>query len=228
MRERGTEIWCFDHNWNTPYYPLHIYNDTEAAQFVSGSAWHGYRGRPSSMTEVHNEYPEKDIYFSERSTYGIKGAHEIVAIFRNWARTYSAWVTMLDTNLEPNAGPFNPDPTMVQLNATSLEIIYNLEYFMYGHFSKYIRRGALRISSETLVGAAQRSLEASNGLVELPTFSHVAFVNDPSVSGRADVVVVAVNTGDKVTAQFQYKGVGFNVDLAAHSISTFSWEQAQL
>ena len=72
-----------------------------------------YRGQPKDMSTLHNEFPTKDIYFTERSTYGIKGATEIVAIFRNWARSYSAWVTMLDTNLQPNSGPFNSNPTMV-------------------------------------------------------------------------------------------------------------------
>lgn len=220
MKSKGIDIWCFDHNWNTPYYPEHIFNDTLASSYVTGSGWHGYRGKAVEMSGVHDKFPDKKIFFTERSTYGVKGAHEIVAIFRNWASTYNAWVTMLDTDLQPNAGPFNPNPTMVMFDLSTSDVIYNLEFYMYGQFSKYIRRGAVRVSSETLVGIVE-----NGGSDDDKTISHVAFVNDKSVSGLSTMCLVVVNSRQEaVNLAIQWNGMTASVELTEHSVSTFMWE----
>jgi O-glycosyl hydrolase len=223
MRERDCEIWCFDHNWNTPWYPESILNDTDAAVFVSGSAWHGYRGHPTAMTEVHNQFPDKDIFFTETSTFGSRGAVKIVDIFRNWARSYNAWVVMLDSNLQPNSGPFKPSPTMVILNATTLEIEYNTEYFIYGQFSKFIRRGAIRIGSETFNSTSHfSSMETTSD--SYSDLAHVAFVNDPAVSGLDNYVLVIVNKAKKpTTVQLRWMSMVAAVNIPASSTNTFTW-----
>lgn len=208
------ELWCFDHNWNTLFYPARVLNDTRASKYVQGTGFHGYRGQPKDMSTLHEKFPDKDIYFTERSSYGIKGATEVVAIFRNWARSYNAWVTMLDTNLQPNSGPFKSNPTMVQLNVSSTpySVIYNLEYFIYGHFSRYIRRGAVRISSE-------------DDPTAVSTVSHVAFTNDATSSGIGTTVLILVNNGsEEADVQVCLDGtLGATVLLPAHSISTLIW-----
>ena len=96
-------------------FPEHVLNNSNAAQYIEGTGFHGYQGEPSDMTRLHDQFPDKDIFFTEKSIHGIKGAAQIVAIFRNWARTYNAWVTMLDTNLQPKSGPNDSIPTMVFL-----------------------------------------------------------------------------------------------------------------
>ena len=68
----STSIWCFDHNFNTLFYPEAILNDEGANKYVSGTAFHNYGGQPSAMTDLHEEHPCKDIFFSEGSTFGIR------------------------------------------------------------------------------------------------------------------------------------------------------------
>lgn len=56
-----TKIIVFDHNCDRPDYALAIYDDPEAAQYVSGAAFHHYAGDMSAMTYVHEARPDKDI-----------------------------------------------------------------------------------------------------------------------------------------------------------------------
>ena len=206
-----TDIWCFDHNWNTPKYPKTIFDDNLASQYVAGSAFHNYGGRPTTMTELKEQYPDKDMFFTEGSEFGIRGADGIIEIFRNWGRTYNAWVTMLDDHLQPNAGPFHPVPTMMILDTETLQAKYNFEYYMYGQFSKYICRGAVRVMSE---GAEDDSMK------------HVAFLNPVSdscaVSGKR-VVVVANNNKEASNFKFEWEGMHAEVEVLGASVSSFVW-----
>jgi glucosylceramidase len=55
-----TRIWCYDHNYNVRIrdddpgiaYPRAILNDPQAAQFVSGAAFHGYAGKPDGIGQM--------------------------------------------------------------------------------------------------------------------------------------------------------------------------------
>ncbi len=218
MQERSCEIWCFDHNFNTPFYPEHVLSDADAAKYVSGSAWHAYRGQPTSMTEIHDKFPDKGIFFTETSMFGVLGAQRIINIFRNWAETYNAWVVMLDSNMQPNAGPFNPDPTMVVLDVSSLKISYNMEYYMYGQFSKFIRRGAVRVSSETLLSPDTTEDEDDASV------THVSFVNVAAVSGQSTLVCVVANKSPlPKTVQLSWNSLVATVVLAPMSVNTFTW-----
>ena len=52
--------------------------------------------------------------------HGVKGATEIIDYFRNWARSYNAWVTMIDHQGKPNASSFhNCDPSTTVAAAES-------------------------------------------------------------------------------------------------------------
>lgn len=68
----STDVWCFDHNFNTLFYPEAILSDPATSQYVAGTAFHNYGGQPSAMSELHELYPDKDIFFSEGSTFGVR------------------------------------------------------------------------------------------------------------------------------------------------------------
>jgi len=46
-----------------PSYPLTILADADAAKFVDGSAFHLYGGDISALTQVHNAYPSKNVFY---------------------------------------------------------------------------------------------------------------------------------------------------------------------
>jgi len=147
-RQIKTLIWVFDHNFNNPGFPATILRDPAAAQFVEGSAFHLYEGKPQAMSKLHREFPGKSIYFTEGSVYGARGATEIISYFRHWSRSYNAWVTMIDHRGQPNVSGFHDcDPTIIVLNRDTLQPEYRADYYIYGQFMKFIPPGAVRVAS---------------------------------------------------------------------------------
>jgi glucosylceramidase len=203
-RQIRTLIWVFDHNFNNPGFPATVLRDPQAAQYVDGSAFHLYEGKPEGMSQLHREFPDKSIYFSEGSLYGAKGASEIISYFRNWSRSYNAWVTMIDHQGKPNVSGFHDcAPTIIVLNRDTLEPDYRADYHIYGQFMKFIQPGALRIASDSpLKGLA-------NAAFKNPDRSVVLVVANPG-SGNREVAV-------------EWKGRAFTAALTAKSVATFRW-----
>jgi glucosylceramidase len=148
-REIDTQIWIFDHNFrHAMQYPARILADKDAYRSVDGVAFHSYEGHPRAMTQLHNAYPDVDIYFTERSTWGTRGIDEILRYFRNWARSYNAWVTCLDDQQQPNPGPHPCSPTFVMVDRDNPDKYqYIPEYWLLGQISRFVKRGAVRIGS---------------------------------------------------------------------------------
>jgi O-glycosyl hydrolase len=210
-------IWSFDQNFADWWYPAQLLNDTRYARFVNGSAFHHYAGSPSDMTKLHVAFPDSPIMFTEGSGFGLLGAGHIVNIFRNWATTYTSWVTMLDKDRKPNSGPWGAGETMLELDGSVQDghysVKYNYEYYMYGQFSKFVRTGAIRIDS----GSATTWL------------NHVAFVNPSSARGTgnagATVVIVVNNWFWAKDIQLRCGGRVATARLPGWSVATFRWKQ---
>jgi glucosylceramidase len=145
----NTKLWIFDHNFSDGwYYVPPILNDAAANAAVDGVAFHDYSGSPYTMTEIHNAYPTKKVMLSERSLWGTYGMDRIAQFFRNWAISYNAWVTMLDSNIQPEQWVGTPDPILLIRDASNVNNYWiTPEYYMTGQFSKFIQRDAKRISS---------------------------------------------------------------------------------
>src|SRR5690242_8091641 len=62
-----TKIVLYDHNLDHPAYPLTILKDPGANKYVDGTGFHLYGGTIDAMTEVHNAFPDKNLYFTEQS-----------------------------------------------------------------------------------------------------------------------------------------------------------------
>jgi len=204
-RQIKTLIWGFDHNFNNPGFPATILRDSQAAQFVDGSAFHLYEGKPEAMSTLQREFPDKPIYFTEGSVYGVKGATEIISYFRNWSRSYNAWVTMIDHRGKPNVSGFHDcDPTIVVLNRDTLQTEYRADYYIYGQFMKFIQLGAVRI--------------ASNAGSRVP--ANVAFRNPDG-----SLVLVVVQTESKPREPtLTWRGRVLTTSLPARSVATFCWD----
>jgi len=198
-----TLVWCFDHNFNNIRFPEAILSDPEAARYVDGTAFHHYEGKVEAMTTHHDAFPQKNIYFTEGSTFSVYGALKIVSFFRNWAQSYNAWVTIIDHNRKPNNGPHGCGATCILLNSDTLELEYRFDYYMYGHFAKFIKPGAVRLGSD---GNERR-------------FSNVAFRNPDG-----SVVQIVVNSeSTEKEFQIQYRDGMIRSTLGPKSIATYRW-----
>jgi len=205
LRNEGltTKVWCFDHNFNNLWYPRSILSDKEAAQYVDGTAFHPYGGKPSDMGAFHEEFPEKKVFLSEGSAFGIKGAVRIIEYLRNWASSYNAWVTMIDSEGKPNNGPFKASKTCITLDAATLAVSYNFDYYMYGQFMKFIQRGAVRVDSGELS----------------PQLAHVAFKNPDGTM----VLVVANPAESSQHVAVAWNGLSIETESPAQSVATYRW-----
>jgi glucosylceramidase len=206
-----TKIWCYDHNYNVDpkndsdglEHPRTILRDAQAAAFVDGVAFHHYEGQPDGMTRFHREFPAKPVHFTEGSVFSINGAHDLIERLRNWASSYNAWVTLLDEKGQPNNGPFPATIAILRLDSDTLKIEELLEYYTYGHFMKFIQRGAVRI--ESTLGT--------------PEFNNIAFRNPDG-----SMVLIVVNTTDKPKPiVVAWQGKLLKSELGITSVATLVW-----
>ncbi|REK71327.1 glycoside hydrolase family 30 protein [Paenibacillus paeoniae] len=169
------KLWIFDHNFSDAWgYTTPILNNKAANEATAGIALHDYEGEPAIMTELKAAYPDKSIYLTERSLWGVYGADRILQFFRNWASSYNAWVTMLDSTIGTHQWVGTPDPTLLVQDASNTDHYWATpEFYLTAQFSRFIGAGAYRI--ESTLGSAE-------------SVTNVAFVNPDG-----SLVVVIVN-----------------------------------
>lgn len=187
-----TKIYAFDHNYNYDNlqdqqgYPLNIYKDTDAAQYITGAAYHNYGGNRSELIHVHDTRPDKDLIFTETSigTWNdgqnlgkrlINDMEEVaLGTINNWCKGVIVWNLMLDTD----RGPWREGGCKICYGAVDIDrsdyktITKNSHYYIISHLSVVIKPGAKRIdtksnSDENLVYSGFKNTDGSLALVLL-------------------------------------------------------------
>jgi glucosylceramidase len=201
-----TQIWIFDHNFkDAKHYPGRILQDPASYAATDGVALHDYEGSPSQMGALHDAFPQKDAFLTEHSNFRARGVDRILQYFRNWARSYNAWVTCLDDRQQPNPGPHPCSPTFVTVNRDDPDDCrYIAEYYLFGQVSKFVRRGARRIASD--YGSPH-------------AVTNAAFVNPDGT-----MVLVAVNQTDgQQRIAVRLPGWQFSGEIPAKTVATYRW-----
>ncbi len=205
----STKIIAYDHNCDKPDYPLTILNDASARAFVDGSAFHLYAGDVSALSGVHDQYPSKNIYFTEQwtgSTASFSGdlkwhiKNVIIGTMRNWSRNALEWNLASDATYSPHtSGGCTECKGALTIGSG---ITRNVSYYIIAHAAKFVPAGSVRISSNTI-----------NGI------SNVAFLTP---SGKK--VLIALNEGTSGLV-FNIKAAGkWSVTtLPAESVATYVW-----
>lgn len=210
----GVDILEWDHNWNEPESPLAVLADPVAARYIEGVAWHCYDGDVSAQSRVHAAYPDKSVWLTECSGGGwepewgkaLGGMTRTLIIggARNWARGVLLWNLALDEASGPHAGGCGDCRGVVTINRATGEVTRNVEYYVLGHASRFVRPGALRIDSDT----------------EAAGLESVAFRNVDDGS-----IALIVLNGGAATREFQI-AVGsraFGAELPPGAVATFVW-----
>ena len=173
----STKIYAYDHNYNYDNksdqngYPYQIYNDSEAAKYIAGAAYHDYGGNRSELLNVYQRAPEKDLIFTESSIGTWNNGHDLtktllsnmesigIGTINNYCSAVTIWNLMLETDFNGsipsnNGGqPNRPGGCQtcfgaVDLNMSDLKTIYmNSHYYMICHLSAVVRPGAIRIGT---------------------------------------------------------------------------------
>jgi glucosylceramidase len=206
----NTKIWVLDHNYDLWGRALSELEKPTLNKYVDGIAWHGYAGDPTAMTRVHDAYPDKHAYWTEGGpditdpAYArdwAKWSSTFAGILRNWSRCIMAWNLALDESGKPNIGPF-PCGGVMTIHSATKEITYSGQYWALAHYSRSIRRDALRFDSQ---GGS-------------PSLSHVAFANPDGSK-----VLVLTNAGAETTAEVRLGDMSARVPLPADSVATLTW-----
>jgi glucosylceramidase len=151
----NTKIIVWDHNCDVASYPEDILADASAYDYVDGSAFHLYAGSITALAEVHNAYPDKNVYFTEQYTassgtfagdldWHLKNL--IIGAPRNWSRNVLEWNLAAD----PNLGPHTSGGCTVCLGALTINgnsVARNVSYYIVAHASKFVRPGSVRVDS---------------------------------------------------------------------------------
>ncbi len=141
-----------------------ILDDAEANKYVWGIGFHWYENWSGgdmmfdNVGKVHEMYPDKNLLFTEGCVESFKAENyqlwkngerygrSIINDFNNGTVGWTDWNILLDENGGPNhVGNFCFAP--IHADSKSGELIYTPSYYFIGHFSKFIEKGAKRISS---------------------------------------------------------------------------------
>lgn len=186
----ATKIITFDHNWDLYDYPLALLDDPQVKKYVAGTGFHCYGGTPSLMENIWRAHPDKQIYHTECSGGGWGATefpdimewlvgHVLIGNIENYTSTVLLWYLATDehagpvTNGCPSCRPF------VTVDSRTGETTYNPEYYLMGHFSKFVDKGAYRIFSSDRSETGLRNVAFSN-----PDGSRVVVVLNLSESDR--------------------------------------------
>ncbi len=159
------KIVVWDHNRDLINHRANvIFDDAEASKYAWGIGFHWYEtwagGAPmfSNLADINESYPDKNILFTEgcvekfdakkyqhwpnAERYG----RSLINDFNQGTVGWTDWNILLDQTGGPNhVGNFCFAP--VHADLTKGELIYTPSFYYIGHFSKFIRPNAKRVSS---------------------------------------------------------------------------------
>lgn len=208
-----TQILDYDHNWDTPSSPMTVMADAQANPYVAGVAWHCYAGDVAAQGAVHDAYPDKDTYFTECSggewapefdkTFAWTVKNLIIGSTRHWSKGVLMWNLALDENFGPRKGGCSDCRGIVTINSKTGEVQKNIEYYAFGHASKFVKVGAVRVASNEMDG-----------------LSNVAFRNHDG-----SLVLIVLNTrAQPSTFSVKAGGKAFSYALPAGAVASFVWK----
>jgi glucosylceramidase len=208
-----TKLLVFDHNWNLIHHPIEVLNDPLVASYAAGIATHCYGGDASEQDELHNRFPDKEIWFTECSGGDWqKGKlleqqmRLIIDVTRHWSRSVIFWNLALDQNHEPYLGGCTNCRGVVTIkhDVTPVQVIPTVDFTALAHASKFVKPGAVRIDSNTF---GQSSLEDA------------AFQNP---DGSTALLVLNSST-QAITFNIGWHGKYAVYTLKSGAIATFAW-----
>jgi len=205
-----TKVVIYDHNADHTDYPMAILNDAAAKKYIDGSAFHLYGGDISSLSSVHNTYPDKNLYFTEQwegapgnMANDLKWATRelVIGATRNWCKVVLQWNLASNSALEPHT----PGGCTQCLGAVTIDgdvVVRNPAYYVIAHASKFVNSGSVRIES--------------NSTGELP---NVAFKRP---DGKI-VIIVLNNTDLSKSFNISNGTDAFTTTLMAGAVGTYVW-----
>jgi len=157
----GVKLMIWDHNRGIMYQRAQVvYDDPETSKYVWGTGFHWYVGdHYDNVRLVHDAYPDKHLIYTEAglgrgplddagkvNDWGVSEhlAKSMIADLNNWTEGWVFWNLLLDETGGPcHVGCHGLAPIMFDRRKN--ELVYLNTYYVFGHFSRFIKPGAKRI-----------------------------------------------------------------------------------
>jgi len=209
----GLKLMVWDHNRGLLYARAKVvYDDPEASKYVWGAAFHWYVGDHfDQVRQTYEAWSDKRLVFSEGCPelfnaakvaewqWGEKYGLSMLMDLSNGTSAWTDWNVLLDELGGPNhVGNFCYAP--IHADTKTGELTYMNSFYYIGHFSKYVRPGAKRVSAVT----------------DDDRLLATAFKN---TDGKVAVVVLNLSD-DTVPFSFWIDGAAAKTSSPAHSIMT--------
>jgi glucosylceramidase len=194
-----------------------------AEKAIWGVGHHLYSGDHfDNLRMTHELYPDKTLIATENNAYGVRGgdvaanwrdieryAKETIMNFNNFTAAAVAWNMIVDFK---TGGPYHntnagSSSAPVWVDADKKEFILGPTYYADGHFSKFIKRGAVRIGSSVYDDAVKAA----------------AFCNPDG-----EIIVVVLNTSERnATPKIRLNNCTADFTMPAKSLQTLIIPTAQ-
>jgi glucosylceramidase len=206
-----TKILLYDHNPDVLSYPLSILKDPAASEYVDGTAFHLYGGDASSLSQLHDAYPQKNLYLTEQSVteprsgpLGIAEAVRRVMIgaTRNWCRNVLLWNLAADPENGPHTNNGGCTDCSGAITLAGDSVTRNVAYYAVQHLSQFVPPGSVRVASS-----------------EMEQLASVAFLTP-----QHRIVLVVSNTANFAKSfAVKYDDKFFQTTLPPESVGTYVW-----
>jgi len=162
------------------------------------------------MSKVHDAHPDVEMYWTEGGpdytnpdylTDWAKWGRTFTGALRNWCQSITGWNLALDEKGRPNIGPF-PCGGVVTIHSQTKEITRSGQYWAFAQFARFIRRGAQRFDSQSV----------------LQNVNHLGVENP---DGRRAVVLT--NSAADRTATLHMGEMQAELNLTEDSVTTLVW-----
>ena len=143
-----------------------IFDDPEAAKYAWGIGFHWYETWAGGETMhdnlalINESYPNMNLLFTEGTNEGFRAdryqywpnaeryGHSMINDFNKGTVGWTDWNILLDQNGGPNhVSNFCFAP--IHADTSTGELIYTPTYYYIGHFSKFVRPNAQRVSTSS-------------------------------------------------------------------------------
>ncbi|MCL5130484.1 glycoside hydrolase family 30 beta sandwich domain-containing protein [Algibacter sp. L4_22] len=216
MSDKNIVVW--DHNRDLLSQRSNtIFEDPEAAKYAWGTGFHWYEtwtgGEPmyDNLKNFKESFPSKNLLFTEgcnekfdadkyqywpnAERYG----NSMISDFNNGTVGWTDWNILLNEKGGPNhVGNLCFAP--VHADTQTGELIYTPAYYYIGHFSKFIKKGALRVSTTS-----------SRSTLDSTTFQN---------TDGSFVTVVMNKTDNKITYNLIVKNRKVSLEIEPHAMQS--------
>ena len=180
----NTKILVYDHNKEKLFNrAVEEFSNPKANEAASGIAFHWYSGNHFENIRLCREkFPDKLLFHTEgcfsfdpNNSFANQYAHDIIEDLNAGVNGYIDWNILLDSKGGPNHKR-NYCNSPVMLNSDNSDYNKSLTYYYIGHFSKFIKPGAIQVAhSKYLSDLRVTAFKNTDGSLAIVMFNGVGY-----------------------------------------------------